>query len=210
MKFAQFFNNYELTIDSMDDNIEFRMPEFADNDFHDCIRELGGKTFHCGLYRVWNGHQILQATKSMKKVFPELEKRILCFGYDWLGRCFAIDKARKENNKPLILLLEPGAGESMQIPVPIIDFHNEELVNYGNDALAIDFFENWQATNNIVIQPNECVGYKIPLFLGGSDTVDNLEIIDMDIYIHICGQLRNKAMQLPNGATIHKISFDKF
>lgn len=208
MEFKQFYNKFNLINDIGNAGIELKGFEVIDDDFRSCIKELGGKTFNKGIYRVYRDDQIAKATESMKKVFPELSKRIVCFGYDWLGRNFAVDIARKEDGKPLILLLEPGAGESMQIPVSIINFHNDELVNYAHDALAINFFKEWQEQKDITIQSNQCVGYKIPLFLGGSDTVDNLELMNMDVYIHICGQLRNKAIELPNGMTIRDISID--
>ena len=38
-----------------------------------------------------------------------------------------------------------------------------------------------------------CVGYKVPLFLGGADVLANLEVIDLSVYVEICGQLRNEA-----------------
>ena len=208
MDFKHFYNIYKLTDTTTNTGNELKELGDIDDEFRFCIKELGGKTFNNGLYRVYRDDQVLIATESMKKVFPELNKRIVCFGYDWLGRTFAVDIARKENDKHLILLLEPGAGESMQIPVSIINFHNDELVNYANDALAINFFKEWQGQKNISIQFNQCVGYKIPLFLGGSDTVDNLELMDMDVYIHLCEQLRNKVIELPDGMSIRDISFE--
>lgn len=114
------------------------------------------------------------------------------FGYDWLGRYFAVDFGRMKDNQPLILLLEPGAGEAMQIPAPVTEFHNETLVELANDALALSFYKEWKEINPDDIQPDQCVGYKVPLFLNGADDIDNLELSDLSVYIEICGQLRNK------------------
>jgi hypothetical protein len=50
------------------------------------------------------------------------------------------------------------------------------------------------------------VGYRVPLFLGGSDTLENLEVTDLDVYWTICGQLRLAAAQLPEGTAIKGIS----
>jgi len=207
MLFDQYYRRFRKTDDVGNVHIQKHL-EGIDNEFCECIKELGGKTFNSGLYRVYRGDQIQQATDSMKKAFPEMKDRIICFSFDWLGRNFAIDLYRKENEKPLVLLLEPGAGEAMQIPVSIIDFHNDELVNHTNDALAVDFFKEWRSQTNLAIGYHQCVGYKVPLFLGGDDTVDNLELFDMDVYIDICGQLRNKTKELPNGMTIRDITID--
>jgi hypothetical protein len=87
-------------------------------------------------------------------------------------------------------MLEIGAGEAMEIPAGIVDFHNIELVDYMNDSLSSDFFQEWRSENDIELKYDECVGYKVPLFLGGQDDISNLERINLDVYIGICGQLR--------------------
>ena len=91
----------------------------------------------------------------------------------------------------LILLFEPGAGEVMQIPVDFKNFHNEELVEYQNEALASEFYSKWLNTKGDTPSHSQCIGYKVPLFLNGSDTVDNLELSDMEVYWSICGQTLN-------------------
>ena len=61
-------------------------------------------------------------------------------------------------------------------------------MEYGNDALASDLFSQWLESGGVAPQHDPCIGYKVPLFLHGSDTVDNLEVTDMDVYWSICGQ----------------------
>lgn len=173
------------------------------------INILGGKTFCHGLYRVLRSDQVLEATEAMEGVFPEFEKRIVPFGYDWLGRHFAVDLGRIERGAPQVLMLEVGAGEAMQIPTSIEDFHNIELVNYSEDALSVPFWERWRENNSKPLAYSECVGYKVPLFLGGADDLSNLEIMDLSVYVHICGQLRNKTLSLSAGQTIRHISMSQ-
>jgi hypothetical protein len=48
----------------------------------------------------------------------------------------------------------------------------------------------------------QCVGYKIPLFLGGEDGPDNFEISDLDVYWHITAQLIEKTKGLPIGTPV--------
>jgi hypothetical protein len=50
------------------------------------------------------------------------------------------------------------------------------------------------------------VGYKVPLFFGGQDAVENLELADLDIYWSISGQFRRGALNLPPGTSINEIS----
>jgi len=44
--------------------------------------------------------------------------------------------------------------------------------------------------------------YKRPLFLGGSDTTDNLEISDLEVYWLLVGQLIREAKGLPSGTSV--------
>lgn len=41
---------------------------------------------------------------------------------------------------------------------------------------------------------DECVGYKIPLFLGGDDHIGNLQSTDLDVYWTLTGRLRTTAI----------------
>ncbi|MBK1829510.1 DUF1851 domain-containing protein [Verrucomicrobiaceae bacterium R5-34] len=155
------------------------------------LRSSGGATFSNGLYRLHGSGDIADWTKNVEMAFPEYRGVIVCFGYDWLGRHFALDTRPSEGQWP-ILLIEPGAGEAMQIPVSFADFHNIELVEYASDALAEPFFHEWLDAGGITPKFTECVGYQTPLFLSGPDTIENLEIYDMDVYWHLCSELRQK------------------
>lgn len=89
-------------------------------------------------------------------------------------------------------MLEPGTGDVLSIPVSFEDFHNEEIVEYHEDCLASSFFEKWYSKNNCYkLNRNECASYIIPLFLSGKDTVDNLEVSDMEVYWEIMMPLIN-------------------
>ncbi|MDY6978275.1 MAG: DUF1851 domain-containing protein [Pseudomonadota bacterium] len=159
--------------------------------FFELMASYGGATFNEGLYRLHSVQDILKWTRLVEEEFTSYKDRFICFGYDWLGRHFALDKSRVENNQMLILLFEPGAGEVMQIPVNFESFHNEELAEYQNEALASEFYKEWRSAGGENPSHPQCIGYKVPLFLNGSDTVDNLELSDMEVYWSICGQTLN-------------------
>lgn len=94
------------------------------------LDQLGGRSFGGGVYRVvratdldvWNGRIAI--------AFPEFAGRTSCFGYDWLGRVFAVDPARLEEGEPGVVMFEPGTGEALEIPCGIEAFHEEELIEY--------------------------------------------------------------------------------
>ena len=154
--------------------------------FQELMGRFQGTQFGKGEYRLHNINEIKKWNEIVSIAFPELEGKIECFGSDWLGRQFAIYYGTKECET--ILILEPGTGYILEIPSDFKNFHNDELINNYNACVAIDFYESWLKENQNVLL-NQCAGYKIPLFLGGDDTVENLELTEMEIYWYISAQL---------------------
>jgi hypothetical protein len=99
-------------------------------------------------------------------------------------------------------MFEPGTGEALKIPANIETFHDDELINFGESSLATDFYRRWQSRLNAPLAYDQCAGYKKPLFLGGVDDIENLEISDIDVYWHIVGQLILKTKGLPIGTSV--------
>jgi hypothetical protein len=166
------------------------------------LAELGGSSFNGGLYRVVRLSELAAWTSRIGYAFPEFKGRVTCFGYDWLGRAFAIDATRLEDGRPGVVMFEPGTGQALNIPANIETFHDDELINFGDSALAIDFYRRWQKLPHTALAYDECAGYKRPLFLGGVDDIENLEISDIDVYWHILGQLILKTKGLPAGTPV--------
>jgi len=176
--------------------------------FRDLMARAAGCSFEKGLYRLHTARSGAGAEALVADAFPEFAGRAHCFGFDWLGRQFALDDHRRQGDEPLVLMLEPGTGEALEIPATFVTFHDEELVEFCNEALARQFFEDWAAANSrfLPLIFDQCAGYRVPLFLGGSDTVDNLEVIDLDVYWTMCGQLRRGARRMPAGTTIRELT----
>jgi hypothetical protein len=49
---------------------------------------------------------------------------------------------------------------------------------------------------------DQCVGYDVPLFLGGADTIENLHVEDIDVYWSLTAQLRAATRNVPPGTPI--------
>ncbi|GAA1225930.1 hypothetical protein GCM10009676_04740 [Prauserella halophila] len=56
--------------------------------------EFAGATFGGGLYRVHDDASGVRVLKLISEAFPEYVARVCPFGYDWLGRQFAVDSGR--------------------------------------------------------------------------------------------------------------------
>jgi hypothetical protein len=104
------------------------------------------------------------------------------------------------------LLLEPGTGEALEIPFSFARFH-EQLDELREPALAASFFASWARANPEVLPLGamQCAGYKVPLFLGGKDSVDNLEIVDVEVYWSLSGQLCERTRVLPPGTSVTQV-----
>jgi hypothetical protein len=169
--------------------------------------EFAGDTFCGGLYRVHDDQSGPRSLAVIADAFPDFAARVCPFSFDWLGRQFAIDSSRVEGGQPLVLLLDPGAGDALEIPQTFTTFHEEELIDFVEAALAVEFFEEWSAANSasLPLQRDQCVGYRVPLFLGGQDLLENLELGDLEVYWSLCGQLRLRTRSLPPGTSINTI-----
>ncbi len=174
----------------------------------DFAAEFAGATFNGGLYRFHDAASGAQALALIAEAFPEYASRVCPFGYDWLGRQFAVDSGRKVGGQPQVLLLEPGTGEALEVPASFVAFHEEILLDYADAALATTFFDSWSAVNgdSLPLRRDECVGYRVPLFLGGQDGIESVEVSDLNVCWTICGQLRSAALRLPPGTSINEVT----
>lgn len=178
----------------------------ADSYLGELFDQLGGRSFNHGIYRIIAPGTVVHWNDLVMGAFPSFSNRITCFAMDWLGRAFALDSARLEDGRPSVVMFEPGTAEALEIPCNIETFHESELIQYREEALAESFYRQWLGCGGIPPTMTQCIGYRKPLFLGGKDTVDNLEASDLDVYWTISAQLIQKTRGLPPGASIGKVT----
>ena len=164
------------------------------------------ETYLDGAYRLHRPEDVPHFTALAVEAFPQFAGRIECFGADWLGRQFATDQGRVVDGAPQVLMLEPGTGEALEIPVDRAGFHVEELVNEPDAAAAYSFFEDWLAVGGVRPEYDQCVGYKRPLYLGGRDDITNLETVDFEVYWTLSAQILGEVRGLPAGTRIRGAS----
>ena len=162
-----------------------------------------------GVYRVHKVAEIKAWSRRVtSRLFRKYTSRVECFGYDWKGRHFAIETNRKNTvGIPLVTMFDPETAKAFESPLTFSEFHNEELVDCANDALDVQTFQQWRTANqNRDLTQLECVACKIPLFLGGKDTLSNLETTDLEVYWELMGQLLDKTKDLSAGTKIIGVS----
>ena len=98
----------------------------------------------------------------------------------------------RNQSKLSILFFEIGSGHALKIPCSFKDFLNNEIGENAEACLALSYFVSWLQENQKAIPYGYCIGYKVPLFLGGEHISSNLEENDMEVYWHILGQIKNQ------------------
>ncbi|MEJ2855391.1 MULTISPECIES: T6SS immunity protein Tdi1 domain-containing protein [unclassified Saccharothrix] len=179
-------------------------------DFADVMRTWGGGSFGSGVYRVHSEVSSRAATRTIRATFPGEYANVIAFAFDWLGRNFVLDPDAYSDEQPMIKLIGLAEVQRYQIPVSLREFHEVELVDYASDALAVDWFEEWRASHDDRrLGFAECVGYRTPPFLGGTDDDDNLEVVDVEVYWSLTGQLYKQVKDLPEGTPVSGISLEQ-
>ncbi len=158
--------------------------------YNDFVTLLGGKRFGEGLFNSFSIENVEKWTEIIDQAYPEFNGLYKAFGYDWLGRCFGIDLRKKTQGN--ILMFEIGTNDVLEIPCSFEKFLNEEIPLYADACLAKSFFEEWKNNTGKELPYGRCVGYKVPLFLGGEDSVNNLEESNMEVYWGVITQIKEK------------------
>ena len=161
------------------------------------LTEYGGRTFRDGLYRTLRLDQAAAATAAMQTAFPEQSERAVPFGYDWLGRIFAVADDDSE-----CLICELGAGGVLAVPAGLAAVHEVEAVEHPQDLFAADFFAAWRATGEGPLARDECAAYRVPLYLGGADEVANLARFELAEYWEAAAAMWAEVRDLPEGAEV--------
>lgn len=163
--------------------------KYTNDTYSDFISQLGGKRFGNGLFNSFSADNVVRWSEIVSEAYPDFRDKFQLFGYDWLGRCFGIDL--RDSCYGNVLMFEIGTGDVLEIPCPFKEFLNEEIPLYSDACLAETFFNEWMEYSKETIAYGRCVGYKIPLFLGGEDTIANLENSDMETYWSVVSQIKS-------------------
>lgn len=170
------------------------------------LSSYGSRFFNNGLYRTMNSEIFLLAQGFVADAFPNFAGQVTTFSYDWLGRIFAVDSRHHVAGYPGVFFFEPGTGEAFETPCNLRSLHENELPEFGDETLALEFYGQWLASGGPMPRLDECVGYKKPLFLGGTDTVQKLELCNLDVYWTLSAQIISQVRGLPPGTPIKSIT----
>ncbi len=174
------------------------------------MTEFAGATFEHGLYRIHDRDSAGAMTRSVVAAFPALERRIASlFAYDWRGCQLLLDSGRMANGDPLVTIVDVGVGEASTTTLTFHALHDSAATEQADRLFLRTLFQTWAALNptSLPLARDLCVGYRVPLQLGGSDTMNDFEVTDIDVFWSITSQIRARLESLPPGTPIRGIKF---
>jgi hypothetical protein len=186
-----------------------QVPSIGDSDFFknlpanlfQLLELFGNSSFNYGLYRIHSFESSVKWSILLGNYFKGYTNKIYPFGFDWMGRQFAINELGDS-----IFMFDPATMEDLVMKKDVLSFHNEELVQ---GLLAEELFSEILSSSNIkALNSDQCLGYKKPLFLGGIEEIENFQLQDIEVYWEVQYQLYNKVKDIPDGTKIGKISLD--
>ena len=183
-----------------------RCVDMNDRQLRNVIDGLGGRSFGDGVFRVFERSDLERWHRVVSGCFTKLRGEFNLIGYDWMGRCFAVDQ-RDGDGKELVVLLEIATLDMYYIGKDVAVFLNEVMPNQSEACLGVGRYREW-LEGHAPVGRMECGGYRIPLFLGGEDSLENMEVSDMEVYWDMTDQLWEAVKDLPEGTKIGNISFE--
>jgi len=181
------------------------LEEIRDIKVANLFAECGGYSFWNGMFKVHTFPSSFYWSTLISKYYKTYDSKFVPFGYDWMGRQFAVD-LRREN---YILMFDPSTGEDFELNQDLVMFFIEDLIKDRDSILSGQLFH--LATEFFHVEKigyNNCIGYKIPLFLNGTDTLDNRELCDMEVYWEFQCQIYHQIKDLPPDTKIKSIKFE--
>lgn len=174
-------------------------------DIVDFFNECGGLCIDRGVYKTHTPNSSLHWSVLISSYFANFGNKIIPFGYDWMGRQFVLINGKYN----YILMLNPSTGEYFELNQNLVDFHNDDLVYEKEDILSASLFDEvLQFLKINQVDYDKCLGYKISLFLNGTNSLNNYGVIDMEVYWEIERQIYEKVKKLPPGTKIDKVTFN--
>lgn len=165
------------------------------------LQTYGGVTFDKGLYRVHSFSGSLKWSLMIGEYFPEYMGRIYPFSYDWMGKQFCCDSTGR-----MLLMFDPETGEVGEFQQTIPLLHNNDFASDKDGMLSSGLFKDLLLKMSLPeIGYGQCLTYKVPLFLGGKEEIDNYAVQDIEAYWQIQSQIYKQIKDLPDGTVIGKV-----
>lgn len=170
------------------------------------FKECGGYNVRQGLFKIYDLSTAQKWIQGIGEHFPPYKNVIFPFASDWMCRQYASDRT----NQKRIWMFDPATAKAYSLNTDINTFFNSDLVDELEETLSLVYFQTVMKILDLQsIGFEDCLGYSVPLFLGGKDTPSNFEKINMEVYWEFQLQIYFQVKDLPPGTKINSINFKK-
>lgn len=128
------------------------------------------------------------------------------FASDWLGRVYLFADGKPKGDEPRVARFDPATAEREVFDATFGEFVGDAMPRLWRDLLSVDILDAWRGAGGAMPAVDACVCHKIPLVLGGSDDVSNLEISPLVVWVSLSGQIHEQVKDLPPGTPISGVS----
>ena len=181
MEYSRFLSAYRLTKPFAGDPPALNDPPAVAG-----VLGLRLGVYNDGTYTLLARPEAAYMTELAAGVFPVAAGRFTVFAADWMGRLFATDTSELDGgDSATVTCFDLAEPSSFTTEANFHDFHNVVAVEQMDDLLNMNQYREWVESGPSPGDGERCVGYKVPLFLGGEDSVGNMELADRSVYLHL-------------------------
>ncbi len=167
--------------------------------YTELLLDIGGVSYNKGLYTIHTFDSSLKWARILTNYFSGFKDEILPFAYDWNGRHYCVPRRGYED----IYMFDPTDLKDYKLNDDLINFHNYTVVD-GLDMFDENYFSEVLDFLKVDgLKENNCIGYKIPLFLNGNPNSLNCEVINMNDYWLTQYRINENIKHIPEGSTIN-------
>lgn len=147
-----------------------------------------GASFGGGLIRFHDNASGPVAAANIESAFGLSTDRVGWVAFDWLGRQFGF-MAPDASDARAVVVADVGMGQVVGMGTAV-EFLDGVASGAIGDNLNHESFEAFRQFAKVPpLTFDQCVGFKVPPFLGGSTAQSNLEVSDVDVYWTLIGQI---------------------
>lgn len=168
---------------------ERRSIPVQDRELRRFLEAFSGSSFNGGQFRVVQASQIVAWEQRLAGAFPAHARQVVCFGYNWRNLVFALHKTERVGGRPAVCLFDVDYGEASLTAMTLRSLCNEHMVKSPESLLDSALYQEWIESGGEVPRHDQCVGHRIPTFLGGADELSNLGVCGIDVHWSLTGQI---------------------
>jgi hypothetical protein len=153
------------------------------------LARFGDALISNGAYGLLTAETAQKLTPVCLEFFPTFRGAVIVFARDWLSNLYGADFSRIQANKPIVVVFDINSGEAFNTHLDIHQFHETVALDDPQMCFDVDLYQEWCQEQAPLTLITRCVGYTIPLALGGADDLTNMAETDLEVYWSLTGQI---------------------